>query len=389
MVDHAVDPVGGVVDHHVDASHHVVLPAALLEAERLKLGRDGRSLGASLDLLVVAHLSLADHGGGDIGRGDGRAAQREGDGEGAGAAPRVAHRLASHVHGRGPAEDLVHGLLVAVADVELHLVHLVSLAVDLLPAAEALGVEVVADGGGFVAAGGGHHVLAALVGIGRHEEAARGRGDDGAAHGDTDTVGGLGDGLGRGERGGGRREGRGSEGTGGERGGGLGHLLGGIGALGHRLGGDDGAGNAGGHGRHADNIGTGKTVSLHVSGRQSRRPGRGAIAIIGTGIGVSFYPPASVPRVSTTGRRGSNRGLDATFGSTDTASRFVGYGRDAHLSIVTRVRSIGSGYRPGSEAFFCYVEIRGDHPIGDRQSDLSQPAQDPFTGNQSDSGLFF
>ena len=139
---------------------------------------------------------------------------------------------------------------MAVADVELHLVHLVRLAVDLLPAVEALGVEVVTDGRGLVAASLGHHVLSALVGIGRDEEAAQARDDDSAADGDAGAIGSLGDGLGRGERGGGRREGRSREGTGGERGGGLGSLLGGNGALGRGLGGDDGAGDAGGQGRH-------------------------------------------------------------------------------------------------------------------------------------------
>ena len=57
---------------------------------------------------------------------------------------------------------------------------------------------------------------------------------------------------------------------------------------------------------------------------------------------VISFPHGPVPRVSATGCEGSNRARNATSGTTETVAR-LRIGRDAHLSIVTRVRSIGVG----------------------------------------------
>ena len=90
-----------------------------------------------------------------------------------------------------------------------------------------------------------------------------------------------------------------------------------------------------------------------MSGSVCRIP-RGAVGRRGRGwqsdyiypIGRSFFPPhGPVPRVSATGCEGSNRARNATSGTIETVARLVGSGRDAHLSIVTRVRSIRSGSR--------------------------------------------
>mmetsp|Transcript_76564 Transcript_76564/g.216508 ORF Transcript_76564/g.216508 Transcript_76564/m.216508 type:complete len:327 (+) Transcript_76564:70-1050(+) len=133
--------VGRVVDEHVDAQDRVVRPL-----EGLQVGRDEaralREVRCGGALRGLGHHRLADVRGDDRGAPLGeRQAKR------AHAAAGVAEGLA----GRGaavrvdPAEHLVHGDGVPLADVHLHHVHLAVLAVDAAPPREALVVEVLDD----------------------------------------------------------------------------------------------------------------------------------------------------------------------------------------------------------------------------------------------------
>mmetsp|Transcript_9642 Transcript_9642/g.23925 ORF Transcript_9642/g.23925 Transcript_9642/m.23925 type:complete len:324 (-) Transcript_9642:182-1153(-) len=174
VCDHGVSLVLRVVDHDVQARDRVVAPAHALQVQRLKLGRHrGRVAGGGAGLLKAAR-SLGSHGGADVAGAHGRAAQGQGDGQRACAAAAVGHRGAHHAALLvQPAQHLVHGLRVALADVQLHLVHVVSLTVNLVPALEAGGVEVVLDRLQLIATGLLHLLLAPLLWVGGHEQTSK------------------------------------------------------------------------------------------------------------------------------------------------------------------------------------------------------------------------
>lgn len=78
------------------------------------------------------------------------------DGQTANAASTVADALSLDVAiGLDPVQNLLDGLIVTIADVELDGVDLVGIGIDLVPAVESLGVEVFPNLG-LVVHGGGH-----------------------------------------------------------------------------------------------------------------------------------------------------------------------------------------------------------------------------------------
>lgn len=139
MLDHTHHLVGGVVDGDIDACHGVVVARDGLEVGgvELRIG-DPHLLGPAVGLRA--------HGVADVARADVRPHLSERNGEAPHAAAAVAHALSFNVTvGLDPVDDLLDGLIVSRSNVELHAVDLVALGIDLIPAVEALSVEVFAD----------------------------------------------------------------------------------------------------------------------------------------------------------------------------------------------------------------------------------------------------
>mmetsp|Transcript_26348 Transcript_26348/g.57205 ORF Transcript_26348/g.57205 Transcript_26348/m.57205 type:complete len:346 (+) Transcript_26348:622-1659(+) len=183
VADHRVSLVLGVVDHDVEAGDGVVLAGGALEVAHLELGLGGGGLAASGQSILVPRLRLTHHRGGDVAGGDGSALHGEGHREAASAAAAVRDGAVLEAALRlQPAHHLLHGLIMASTNVKLHLVYIVSLAVDLLPALSPNRLEVVLHGRHLVALSLGGHLLTPLLRISRNE----GRGETNHGSGTED-----------------------------------------------------------------------------------------------------------------------------------------------------------------------------------------------------------
>mmetsp|Transcript_11886 Transcript_11886/g.21426 ORF Transcript_11886/g.21426 Transcript_11886/m.21426 type:complete len:208 (+) Transcript_11886:907-1530(+) len=174
MLHHRVGLLLRVVDHHIQAGDGVVLASNRLEVHRLKGGRDGGKLVGLGGRGLVALRRLSRHSGGNVTCADGGAPQRQGDGEASCATACVSDGDALQAALLlKPRQYLLHRHGVPGADVQLHLVHLIRLAVDLLPPAETLRVEVVFHRLQLVAAGHLHLLLSPFLRVGSDQGSAQ------------------------------------------------------------------------------------------------------------------------------------------------------------------------------------------------------------------------
>ena len=175
VVDHTVDAVLRVVNHDIDARHHVVLARGFFEAHGVKLGLGRRRLGAVRHQFLVSALRFADHRARDITRAHVRPLKRQRNRQRPRPAPSIAHRHALQIVVLHPRQNLINRLLMSLANVELHLIHVVRLSVNLIPPFEPGGVEIILHARRFVAASLRHHPLASFARIRQHQRRARAR----------------------------------------------------------------------------------------------------------------------------------------------------------------------------------------------------------------------
>ena len=139
MAHHLLGRGLGVVDEHVQADHRVV---ATLQA--LEIGGQKADLAGLEAQLISAALCFLHHRSREVGGGDGartQLGQRQGQAAHAAAGITEAAALKSALLLQ-PGQHVVHRLLVADADVALHPVDVVAVAVDAIPALKAGGFEV-------------------------------------------------------------------------------------------------------------------------------------------------------------------------------------------------------------------------------------------------------
>ena len=142
MAHHLLGGLLGVVDEHIQADHRVVAAAEAFEIGGAELDALWAEISRCGPAARLVHHRLGEVAGGDaagteLGQGKAEAADATAGIEEA--APSQIPLLLQ------PQQHLIHGFLVADADVPLHLIDLVAVAVDAIPALKARAVEVVAD----------------------------------------------------------------------------------------------------------------------------------------------------------------------------------------------------------------------------------------------------
>mmetsp|Transcript_3772 Transcript_3772/g.13410 ORF Transcript_3772/g.13410 Transcript_3772/m.13410 type:complete len:261 (-) Transcript_3772:315-1097(-) len=156
-----------IVNHNVDATHHVVLPSALFQPQRFKFRRDSWRLRSRGDALIIPRLRLANHTRRNIRSAHAGTSVRQRNRQRPSPSAGITHRHPVHVL-RQPIQNLIDRLLMPLTDVQLYFVHLVGFAVNFLPSLESNFIEVIAHRSGFVTTGRLHHRRASFRRIGEH-----------------------------------------------------------------------------------------------------------------------------------------------------------------------------------------------------------------------------
>mmetsp|Transcript_20093 Transcript_20093/g.40569 ORF Transcript_20093/g.40569 Transcript_20093/m.40569 type:complete len:226 (+) Transcript_20093:259-936(+) len=175
VLHHAIGLVLRVVDHHVQACHHVVLALDILKPPRIK--DRSNSLCALSLALFKASFSFLRHLNRDVASRDSGSLESERDGEAAGSTARITDGLVGYGSVE-PVQHLRNRNGMAITDVFLHAVHLVRFTVNLAPSLEALPVEVVLYTGHFVTSGRVRHLLPSPLRV-SEEVHRQGTGDNG------------------------------------------------------------------------------------------------------------------------------------------------------------------------------------------------------------------